>query len=240
MSNKQAKTLRRRRVHKRPTETKNLIEEARLFEDIQEVRSFFKRTFDIIFSLFALVVTLPIWLTIPLLIRLTSRGKAIYAAERMGQGGRKIYCYKFRSMCIDADKKLEAWLKTSEEIRKEWDKNLKLVNDPRITFIGKFIRKTSIDEIPQFWNVLKGDLSVVGPRPRAFKECPSLPSKHLKRLLAVKPGVTGLWQTSGRNRLTSIGRMELDDIYLQRAGFFYDMYLILKTIPTVLLCYGAR
>ncbi len=239
MSNKQTKTLRRRRVHKRPTDTKNLIEEARLFEDIQEVRSFFKRAFDIVFSLFALVVTLPIWLTIPLLIRLTSKGKAIYAAERMGQGGRKIYCYKFRSMYSDADVRLKSLLDNDTSLRKEWEENWKLKDDPRITPLGHFIRKTSIDEIPQFLNALKGDLSVVGPRPRVHKELSALPSNHVKNLLTVRPGITGLWQTSGRSQITLKERIDMDEAYLEKRNFFYDFYLVLKTIPVTLFSRGA-
>jgi len=239
MSKKQIQTLRRKRTHRKPNDPKDLIEEVHLFEGIEEVRGFAKRFFDIAFSLFALIITIPIWLTIPLLIRLTSKGKAIYSAERIGRGGKKIYCYKFRSMYSDADVRLKNLLSENAALREEWERNWKLKNDPRITPLGRFIRKTSIDEIPQFINTLKGELSVVGPRPRVYKELLALPQNHVKNLLSLKPGITGLWQTSGRSQVNLKERIHLDEAYLKKRNFFYDFYLVLKTVPVAIFSRGA-
>ncbi len=124
-----------------------------------------KRGFDIFFSLFCLILGIPIYFLIAFLIFFTSPGKIIYSHERVGRGGKAFRCYKFRSMYANADQRLEDLLKTYPHLREEWEKNHKLKKDPRVTPFGTFLRKTSLDELPQFWNVLKGDLSVVGPRP---------------------------------------------------------------------------
>jgi exopolysaccharide production protein ExoY len=244
MEKNPVKIQRRRRPHTKPVPTREERFASWVSADIQplgisSVRAFTKRLFDISFSLFALTLSIPIWLIIPLAIRLTSSGPALYKAKRVGQGGRIIYCYKFRSMYKDADVRLEKLLSSDKAIKQEWETHWKLKNDPRITPIGNFIRKTSIDEVPQFINSLIGDLSVVGPRPRVEKELESLPISHVARLLQLKPGITGLWQTSGRSEVDLKKRMELDEHYIEIQGFFYDLFLILKTIPAALFSKGA-
>lgn len=244
MAKNPVKTQRRKRAHTKPLPTGGDRLISWVDADIRplgisSVRFAIKRLFDIAFSLFALVITLPIWIIIPLAIRLTSSGPALYKAKRVGQGGHAIYCYKFRSMYKDADARLEKLLASNKAIKKEWETHWKLKNDPRITPIGNFIRKTSIDEIPQFINSLMGDLSVVGPRPRVQKELESLPVSHVTRILQVKPGITGLWQTSGRSEVNLKERMELDERYIVEQGFFYDLLLVLKTVPAALFSKGA-
>ena len=136
--------------------------------------NFFKRSFDIVVSFISLVLLLPIFLIVIILIRLDSKGKAIFKQKRIGKNGNPIYIYKFRSMILNAEEELERLMKENPEIKKEYLTNKKLKNDPRITKMGKFIRKTSIDELPQLFNILKGDMSFVGPRPFLYREIPDM------------------------------------------------------------------
>lgn len=141
------------------------------FQAAYKIRHFpIKRSFDLVFSLLCLVTGSPVFLIIAFLIYITSPGKVIYSHERIGRGGKPFRCYKFRSMYADADKRLNDLLAKNPDLKKEWETTFKLKNDPRVTPFGLFLRKTSLDEIPQFWNVLKGDLSVVGPRPVVNEE----------------------------------------------------------------------
>lgn len=198
-----------------------------------------KRTFDILFSLLVLIIGIPLFLLITLGIRFSSRGPIIYSHERMGRGGKKFRCYKFRSMYLDADERLKKLLKKEPSIAEEWKNNQKIKKDPRITLLGHFLRKTSLDELPQFWNVLRGDLSVVGPRPVIESEIKQFFGHKAHKILSVRPGITGLWQTSGRNNLTYNTRIKLDEYYVDHRSFNLDMKLIAKTIPIVLLTKGA-
>jgi undecaprenyl-phosphate galactose phosphotransferase len=192
-----------------------------------------KRLFDIVFSAFVLIFFSPLFLLLALLAKL-STGSPLFSQERVGKGGKPFRCYKFRTMVKEADKQLIELLK-NPEIKEEWEKTQKLKNDPRITNFGFFLRKTSLDELPQFWNVLKGDLSVVGPRPVLPEEV----SKHFKekapKILSIKPGLTGIWQTSGRNRLDYKKRVKLDYFYVEKQNFALDLKLILKTIPKMVM-----
>lgn len=205
-----------------------------------------KRIFDILFSSGVLVFGAPIYLAIFLLIALSSRGSPFYKSVRMGQKGKLIDCWKFRTMHLNADAKLEALLATNPSLQAEWDVYHKLKTDPRLTKIGKFLRRTSLDELPQFWNVLKGDLSIVGPRPieirspsNAAAEIQERYHERADKILSVKPGITCIWQTCGRNQLTFDKRAELEIQYIETQSFWLDLKIILKTIYIVLFPKGA-
>jgi undecaprenyl-phosphate galactose phosphotransferase len=197
-----------------------------------------KRTFDLTFSLLALIIGAPLFLLISLIIFCTSRGKIIYAHQRIGRGGRPFKCYKFRTMYTD--KCLTEILATNPELKAEWEKNFKLKKDPRVTPIGSFLRKTSLDEIPQFWNVLKGDLSVVGPRPVVKEEVEKYLGVRAAKILSIRPGLTGLWQVSGRSDISCYQkRLALDEQYIENQSLLLDVKLITKTIPVMLFSKGA-
>ncbi|HSW87474.1 MAG TPA: sugar transferase [Rhabdochlamydiaceae bacterium] len=197
-----------------------------------------KRVFDIVFSLFALLLISPLLILISIAIKLTSPGPVFYFSERLGKDEKIIRCLKFRTMCLDADSKLAQLLQTNPKLRLEWKKYSKLKNDPRIIGIGKLLRKTSLDELPQFWNVLRGDLSVVGPRPFTNQEIKKYRTKK-EKILSIRPGITGIWQTSGRNLLTFEERLNLDEAYLEQQSFILDLKLIWKTILIMFFPKGA-
>lgn len=198
-----------------------------------------KRAFDISFSLLALIVSSPIFIVIIILVKAFSKGPIFYGSVRVGLHGKKIICYKFRTMVQNADALLKEILEKNPTLQEEWEKNYKLKKDPRITKIGKFLRKTSLDEIPQFWNVLKGDLSVVGPRPISFAEIELFLFHEGGKIFSIRPGLTGLWQTSGRSNLSYEKRIELEKQYLEKQSFLLDLILIAKTIPSMLFPKGA-
>lgn len=199
-----------------------------------------KRLFDIFFSLICLILGAPIYLFIAGCIYFSSPGKIFYYHERLGRGGRMFRCYKFRSMYSDADIRLKEIIENDAALREEWNQSFKLKNDPRITFIGSFLRKTSLDELPQFWNVLKGDLSVVGPRPVIKEEFEKYFGVKGYKILSIRPGLTGLWQVSGRSDITSYeDRILLDEHYVDTHSLTLDMKIILKTIPVMLNSKGA-
>lgn len=199
-----------------------------------------KRGFDIFFSLCCLIIGFPLYFFIALGIFITSPGKVIYSHERVGRGGKPFRCYKFRSMHKNADQRLKDILNTHPHLKEEWEKNFKLKRDPRITRFGALLRKTSLDELPQFWNVLKGDLSVVGPRPVVKDEI--IKYYHVKayKILSIRPGLTGIWQVSGRSNIPSYEtRIQMDEHYVDNHSFLLDMKLIAKTIPAMLFSKGA-
>ncbi len=199
-----------------------------------------KRGFDIFFSLVCLIIGAPVYLLIALLIVVTSPGKVIYSHERIGRGGKTFRCYKFRSMYSNADQRLKAILTSHPHLREEWEKTYKLKSDPRITPFGAFLRKTSLDELPQFWNVFKGDLSVVGPRPVVKDEIAKYYHVKAYKILSIRPGLTGIWQVSGRSDVHSYERrIEMDEYYVNNHSFLLDMKLIAKTIPAMLFSKGA-
>jgi exopolysaccharide production protein ExoY len=199
-----------------------------------------KRGFDIIFSLLCLIIGSPVFLLIVLFIFVTSPGKVIYSHERIGRGGKPFRCYKFRSMYPDADQRLKEILAVNPLLREEWETNYKLKNDPRITTFGSFLRKTSLDELPQFWNVLKGDLSVVGPRPVVKEEVEKYFSVKAYKILSIRPGLTGPWQVSGRSDIQCYQtRIQLDEHYVDNLSFLLDLKLIIKTVPAMVFSKGA-
>jgi exopolysaccharide production protein ExoY len=195
-----------------------------------------KRIFDIGFSIVALILCLPIFIIIGLFISLTSSGPIFYSSKRIGRGGRLIKCWKFRTMHINADKMLQLLLKNDPLIRKEYETFAKIQKDPRVTQWGSFLRKTSLDELPQFWNVLKGDLSVVGPRPPFAQEVINMYKDKAYKILSIRPGLTCLWQISGRSNLSWKERVKLDEEYANNYSFAKDISIILKTIIMLFSC----
>lgn len=193
----------------------------------------FKRAGDIVFSLAVLTLGSPVFVALGLLVKLTSRGPVFYVQQRVGRDYRSFGCIKFRTMRRDADKVLSALLSSSPDLEEEFRNDFKLKNDPRITRLGKFLRRSSLDELPQFLNVLRGEMSVVGPRPIVRKELPRY-GDRMDEVLAVRPGLTGLWQVSGRNNLSYEERVELDVRYARHRSVLMDLRIILKTVMVVL------
>lgn len=205
-----------------------------------------RRTFDIAFSICMLILCLPLMGLIAVLVKVTSKGPILHKGLRAGLGGQLFTCWKFRTMHCDAKEKLGDLLSHYPDLRKEWQTYNKLRKDPRITGVGKFLRFFSLDELPQFWNVLLGDLSVVGPRPveiynpsNCRKELEERLEKGADLILSVKPGITGLWQTSGRNLLPAWRRLELEEEYVKTRSFLLDLKIICKTVYIVIFPKGA-
>jgi lipopolysaccharide/colanic/teichoic acid biosynthesis glycosyltransferase len=195
---------------------------------------FAKRLFDIVFSLSVLILFFPIYIILALLIAISSEGPIFYVQERVGKNYRRFKCIKFRTMVTNADEILAQMMATSPELRQEFTTTFKLKKDPRITKIGHFLRITSLDEFPQFWNVLKGDMSVVGPRPLVTDELVKY-GIHIDEVLTIRPGITGLWQVSGRNDIPYPRRVQIDLHYVNFRNFWLDLRIILKTINVVLM-----
>ena len=197
-----------------------------------------KKILENILALFMLPFILLLGSIIAVLIKINSSGPVFYRADRLGKNGRKIRILKFRTMYSNADVLLEELLENDPELKKEWMKKFKLTDDPRITPLGKFLRRTSLDELPQFWNVLTGDMAIIGPRPIVEAE------KHyygddFQVFSVVKPGITGLWQISGRSDLDYAARVNLDVYYVCNWSLWLDYFIFLKTIVNVLACRGA-
>ncbi|PJD98342.1 MAG: exopolysaccharide biosynthesis protein [Parachlamydia sp.] len=198
-----------------------------------------KRIFDIIFSLLALALCIPLFMVVGLVIKLSSKGPVFFSHERIGRGGKRFKCYKFRTMYPDAEARLSQMLACCSKTQEEWSHSRKLKQDPRITPIGSFLRKTSLDEFPQFWNVLKGDLSVVGPRPVVEAEITQHYGIKAQDILRLRPGITGLWQVSGRSDVSYDNRIMLDQKYIENQSILLDLKLIAKTIPAIFNSKGA-
>ncbi len=192
-----------------------------------------KRTGDIVFSLAMLSLCSPLLVLLVLLVKITSRGPVFYVQQRVGRGYRQFGCIKFRTMRRDADRILSAVLAASPDLQEEFRNDFKLRNDPRITRLGRFLRRSSLDELPQFVNVLRGEMSVVGPRPIVSQELPRY-GKRMEEVLAVRPGLTGLWQVSGRNNLSYRKRVQLDLHYARYRSLKMDMRILWRTIRVVL------
>jgi lipopolysaccharide/colanic/teichoic acid biosynthesis glycosyltransferase len=192
-----------------------------------------KRLFDIVFSLAVLIFFSPVYLLLALLIALSSSGPIFYVQERVGKNYRRFGCIKFRTMVANADAVLIEMMQISPHLREEFEDNFKLKYDPRITWIGRFLRVTSLDEFPQFWNVLMGDMSVVGPRPLVVEELPKY-GTHIDRILTIRPGITGLWQVSGRNDIPYPQRVRMDLYYANFRNFWLDLWIVVKTIGVVI------
>ena len=198
-----------------------------------------KRLFDIAFTLLVFLFGGPFFLLLALFVKASSKGPLFYGSIRVGLHGKKITCWKIRTMYPGAEALLNDLLAKNHALRKEWEHNYKLKNDPRITPIGRFLRKTSLDELPQFWNVLKGDLSLVGPRPVSLEEAKIFLDKKGPRFFSIRPGLTGLWQTSGRNNMSYEKRIDLEQMYIDSRSFTLDLLLIIKTFFLMFCPKGA-
>lgn len=192
-----------------------------------------KRYFEIFFSIFIILFSIPLVLVLSLLIKLNSRGPIFFKQIRIGKDKKPFECIKFRTMSKEADDILNNLLLKDKKLRKEFKKTQKLKNDPRITPVGKFLRKTSLDEFPQFLNVLKGEMSLIGPRPIVEEEKIRY-GKNLNKVLSIKPGITGLWQVSGRNKLSYKRRIKLDLIYVNERNISMDLNILIRTIGVIL------
>lgn len=197
-----------------------------------------KRVLDFVLSLCFLVALSPLFLAIALLVRITSRGPILLRNPRIGQDGGVFHAWKFRSMVANADQVLDQHLRDNPSLRKQWDVSHKLKDDPRVTAIGRILRKTSLDEIPQLWNVLLGQMSLVGPRPILVDEVTKYGETY-DDYLKVLPGITGLWQVSGRNNTSYPERLAMVRYYVQHWSPWLDLYILLRTVRTVVMCEGA-
>ena len=196
-------------------------------------RNFIKRMFDIVFASFVLTVFSPVYLVLMILVALNSRGPIFYVQQRIGKNYQPFYCIKFRTMIDNADEALEIIMQESDRVRQEFQNSFKLKQDPRITKVGKFLRLTSLDEFPQFWNVLKGEMSVVGPRPLVPEELSKYGHK-IDTVLKIKPGITGLWQVSGRNDIPYPKRVQIDVYYATSHSWLLDLWIVYKTIGVII------
>lgn len=197
-----------------------------------------KRFLDIILSAFAIIVLSPVFLLIALLVCLDG-GPAVFGHSRVGKGGRSFRCLKFRSMVPNAAAVLQDLLVNNPEAAQMWATSRKLPRDPRVTRIGKFLRATSLDELPQLFNVLRGEMSLVGPRPVVQEELTDHYGVAAVCYLAVRPGITGLWQISGRSDTTYAERVALDCRYVREFSLWQDLRILLQTVPAVLVRRGA-
>lgn len=203
------------------------------------VRSRAKRGFDLLVSAVLLVLLAPVMLVLAILVRLDG-GPAFFGHPRVGRDGRTFACLKFRSMATDSQALLDALLAADPAARDEWAATRKLRRDPRITPIGRFLRNTSLDELPQLLNVLRGDMSLVGPRPVVQAELDQHYGPAAASYLAVRPGMTGLWQVSGRSDVGYADRVALDVAYVRRPSFRNDLSILLRTVLVVARGSGAR
>ncbi len=198
-----------------------------------------KRGFDILVSTFLLVLLSPLFLGLGIAIKRNDGGKATYFQIRIGRRGKPFRCYKFRSMVVDAEARLKAWENENPSLYQEFLENMKLKDDPRITPIGSFMRRTSIDELPQLWNVLRGDMSLVGPRPVVQHELEEYYGPATALYLRTRPGMTGLWQVSGRSDTSYSQRVILDEWYILNWSFWYDIVILIQTAWIVIARKGA-
>lgn len=196
------------------------------------------RQVDVLIALVAILFFAPLMGIIVIALRLTDPGPMVFRQPRVGKGGELFPCYKFRTMHINAERILAALLASDPAIQAEWSRDHKLRNDPRVSKIGNLLRRTSLDELPQLFNVLKGHMSIVGPRPITEKECARY-GRHFKSYLAVRPGITGVWQVSGRSSTTYRRRVACDIVYARTRSLATNVRIIAVTIPMVLLARGA-
>ena len=197
------------------------------------VYALLKNALDFLFALIFIIIGFPFFVIIALLVKFSSRGPIFYLQERVGKNKKPFKCIKFRTMHAEADDIFENLIRKNELLKKEFEENHKLKNDPRITSIGKFLRKTSLDEIPQFINVLRLEMSIVGPRPIVEDEIKKY-GDSICKVLSIKPGITGLWQVSGRNNLSYQRRVFLDYLYVNNISLLIDLRIILRTFGVIL------
>jgi undecaprenyl-phosphate galactose phosphotransferase len=206
---------------------------------LQPANFILKRIIELVLTVFAFVLFIPFYLLMAIVIKLTSPGPVLFKQERIGRAQKLFNCLKFRTMYLDADARLDAVLKTKSVSRKEWNKFMKLKGkDPRVTPIGRFLRRFSLDELPQLLNVLWGDMNLVGPRPYLPRESEKI-GRYINIITKVTPGMTGLWQVSGRSELPFDERLLLDEYYVKNWSLWIDFVIILRTFGVVLKGKGA-
>lgn len=200
-----------------------------------------KRTIDVIGSLVGMVLLVPATIAIYIARKVLKEddGPIFYTQLRIGKNGKQFKLYKFRSMCMNADEKLAEYLEKNEEAANEFKKYKKLKHDPRITKLGNVLRKTSLDEMPQFINVLKGDMSLVGPRPYLCREKEEIPKEYYNEIIQVRPGITGYWQVNGRSNTTYEERMNMELYYVDNCSLWLDIKIFFKTFIAVFKKEGA-
>jgi len=218
------------------TRTNVIVFENRL---ASKIRTLMQQVFNYLLALLLLPILLPVILFVAFLIKKESKGPVFFAHNRIGKNGRIIPTYKFRSMYSDAKERLAKLLEEDSEIKKEWETNYKLKNDPRITKIGAILRKTSLDELPQIFNVLKGEMNFVGPRPVIQDEIDQYYKENSSYYFMVKPGITGLWQVSGRSDTDYEFRIKTDKYYVMNWSLWLDIVILFKTVKVVLKREGA-
>lgn len=200
---------------------------------IPPIGGLLKRVMDLVIAGTALVLAAPVMVLVGLLIKITAGGPAIFSHRRVGFGGKPFNCYKFRSMVANSDEVLKAYLDANPDARKEWEETHKIRNDPRVTFFGRLLRKSSLDELPQLINILRGDMSCVGPRPIVQDELKRY-GDHQSEYLGTRPGLTGLWQVSGRSSMDYDNRVALDSQYVRNWSIWLDVVILLRTIVAVM------
>ena len=197
-----------------------------------------KRAFDLLFTVCGGLCILPFLLVIAVMVAVDNKGNVIFAHRRIGRDGKEFKCYKFQTMIPNAQEALEKYLAENPEARKEWEESFKLTNDPRVTKLGNILRKTSLDEMPQLWNVIRGDMSLVGPRPIVAKEIERY-GEYFREYAMVTPGITGMWQASGRSDTTYEERVEMDTWYVRNWSVWIDLMYLFKTVKIVFTGKGA-
>lgn len=212
------------------------VKEIDRINDKKTVYKAIKRVFDIVFSLIGLILLSPVFLIIAVIIKLDSKGPVFFVHSRIGEKGKPIGIYKFRTMVNNAEDLIKSF---TPEQKEEFEKSYKLENDPRITKIGDFLRKTSLDELPQILNILKGELSIIGPRPIVQAELEKY-EDNKEKFLSVKPGLTGYWAANGRSDTSYEERMQMELYYVDNMSFKLDVKIFFKTIFAVLKKEGAR
>lgn len=196
------------------------------------------RILDVLIATAALLFLLPLLVVVAISTWVGDPGPVIFGHKRVGRGGRAFKCLKFRTMVVDAEARLNAVLEADPIARAAWDRDRKLANDPRITGIGRFLRVTSLDELPQLWNVIRGEMSLVGPRPIVDAEVPRY-GRYIADYMSTRPGITGLWQISGRNDVSYRRRVALDVAFARSQSPKLYMHIMVMTIPAVLLQRGS-
>ncbi|MBQ7410043.1 MAG: sugar transferase [Clostridia bacterium] len=221
------------------SEIQGLIVFRKSIKYIKYINSFFKRIMDIVGAIVGIIILIPLTIVVKIINILNKDfGPIFYSHERIGKNGKHFKMYKFRSMCMNSQEVLEKLLKEDEDARKEWEEHRKLNDDPRITKIGKILRKTSLDEFPQFLNVLKGEMSLVGPRAVIDGEIEKF-GEFKNAVLSVKPGVTGYWAAHGRSETSYEERVEMEFHYVVNNSIFMDIGILFKTVISVLKKEGA-
>ncbi len=215
---------------------------SRILPSHTPVRTFYgrrgKRLLDVALGALLFVVLLPVTVVVVLAVLLMSGWPVLYSAERVGQGGRSFRVWKFRTMVRGADKVLQQWMETDPNLAAEYERGFKVDDDPRVTALGRFLRRSSLDELPQLWNVIKGDMSLVGPRPIVEAEVAKY-GDHSGVLLSVRPGLTGRWQVNGRNHVEYPERMWVELDYCRSVGLLGDMAILVRTLITPLRYNGS-